>query len=184
MAYFNSIDVSAIAICGTLWGLLNILFAPFFFRATGMPFLCDLIGFAVLIVGAWWIRKPGFLTIVGVIATILNLSLGGGIQFLGFLAASAFFDVALTIIGYGRSFNKSAYMAVIVMMVTIISAALAGTVIGTLFMSGPALIQWGVVGWAGLHVVGGVIGGFIGITLVLALEKRRIDVHSERRNKF
>ena len=182
MAYFNSLDVSALAICGTLWGVLNILFAPFFFRATGVPFLCDLIGFAVLIVGAWWIRKPGFLTIVGVIATVLNLSLGGGIQFIGFLTASAFFDVALTTIGYSRAFKKSAYTAVSVMIVTIISAALAGTVIGTLFMSGPALIQWGVVGWAGLHVIGGVIGAFIGITLILALKKRRIDVNSESRN--
>ena len=184
MAYFNSLDMSAIAICGALWGVLNILFAPFFFSATGMPFLCDLIGFAVLIVGAWWIRKPGFLTIVGLIATIINLILGAGIQFLGFLAASAFFDVALTVIGYGRVFKKSAFTAVSMMIVTTVSAAVAGTVIGALFMSGAALSQWGVVGWAGLHVIGGVIGGFIGISLVLALKKRRINVHSESRNQL
>ena len=70
------------------------------------------------------------------------------------------------------------------MIVTVVSAAVAGTVISTFFMSSGALTQWGVIGWAGLHVIGGVIGGFIGITLVLALKKRRMNVHSENRNQF
>jgi hypothetical protein len=184
MAYFKTLDVAAIAICGALWGVLNVLFAPFFFRATGMPFLCDLIGFAVLILGAWWIRKPGFLTFVGLIATIINLALGTGMQFLGFLAASAFFDVAVAAIGYGRAFKKPAYTAVSMMIVAIISAAIAGIVIGNLFTAGPVLASWGgVAGWAGLHMIGGVMGGFIGITLVLALKKRRIALYTESPNQ-
>ena len=145
-----------------------------------MPFLCDLIGFAILILGAWWIRKPGALTIVGLIATIINLALGTGIQFLGFLAASLFFDVYITVIGY-RAFAKPAYTAVSMMIVAIASAAVAGALIGTLFMVGaPVLAQWGgVAGWAGLHMIGGVIGGIIGTTLVFELKKRRINVYSE-----
>lgn len=188
MAYFKTVDVAAIAICGALWGVLNVLFAPTFFKATGMPFLCDLIGFAVLILGAWWIRKPGFLTFVGLIATIINLALGTGMQFSGFLAASAFFDVTLAAIGYSRVFKKPAYTAVSMMTVAIASAAVAGVVIGSLFMAGPIagplLASWGgVAGWAGLHMIGGVIGGFIGITLVLALKKRRITVYNESLSK-
>ena len=179
MAYFKTVDVAAIAICGALWGVLNLLFAPPFFRLTGMPFLCDLIGFAVLILGAWWIRKPGFLTFVGLIATIINLSLGIGMQFSGFLAASAFFDVAVAAIGYGRAFKKPAYTAVSMMIIAILSAAVAGAIIGSLFMAGHALAKWGgVAGWAGLHMIGGVIGGAIGVTLVLALKKRRIAVYT------
>jgi hypothetical protein len=181
MAYFKTRDVAAIAICGALWGVLNVLFAPIFFRATGMPFLCDLIGFAVLILAAWWIRKPGALIIVGLIATIINLTLVAGTQFLGFLVASIFFDVVMTIIGYCRAFRKSGYITLSMMIVAISSAALAGTVIGTLFMTGSAMIKWGgVVGWAGLHMIGGVIGGVIGITLVLSLKKRKINVYSEK----
>ncbi len=184
MAYFKTLDVAAIAICGALWGVLNALFAPFFFRATGMPFLCDLIGFAVLILGAWWIRKPGFLTFVGLIATIINLALGTGIQFLGFLAASTFFDVAMAVIGYGRAFKKPAYTVASMMIIAIASAAVAGTVIGNLFMTGTALANWGgVAGWAGLHMIGGVLGGFIGTTLVLALKKRKITVYNESPNQ-
>jgi len=181
VTYFSSRDVAAIAICGALWGVLNIIFAPMFFRATGMPFLCDLIGFAVLILGAWWIRKFGALTIVGLIATIINFALGGGAQFLGFTVAAIFFDMIITIIGYARVFNKPANTAIIMMIIAISSAAVAGTIIGVVFMAGaPLLTQWGgVVGWAALHMIGGVIGGIIGITLVSALKKRRIIVYSD-----
>jgi hypothetical protein len=180
VAYFNTKDLAAIAICGALWGVLNVLFAPMFFRATGMPFLCDLIGFSILILGAWWIRKLGALTIVGLIATIVNLTLGTGMQLLGFLAASVFFDVVVAVIGYGRAFQKPAYTGVSMMVVSIASAAVAGAVIGALFMSGGALARWGgVAGWAGLHMIGGVIGGVIGTALVLALKKRKVTVYSE-----
>jgi len=146
-----------------------------------MPFLCDLIGFAILILGAWWVRKPGALTIVGLIAILINLGLGTGMQFLGFLAASVFYDAVLTVIGYGRVFSKPAYTAVSLMTLAIASAAVAGAAIGTLFMTGsPLLAQWGgVVGWAGLHMIGGFIGGIIGTTLVSALKKRRINVYTE-----
>jgi len=181
MTYFSTRDVAAIAICGALWGVLNILFAPLFFRATGMPFLCDLIGFAVLILGAWWIRKFGALTIIGFIATIINFALGGGAQFLGFTIAAIFFDIVIKIIGYTRTFNKPTNTAVTMMIIAISSAAVAGTIIGAVFMVGaPVLAQWGgVAGWAGLHMIGGVIGGIIGTTLVSALKKRKIIVYSE-----
>jgi hypothetical protein len=146
-----------------------------------MPFLCDLIGFAILILGAWWIRKPGALTIVGLIATVINFALGGGVQFFGFTAAAVFFDLVIAGVGYPRAFKKSTYTTVSMMVVAIASAAVAGVIIGAVFMVGaPLLAQWGgVAGWAGLHMIGGVIGGFIGNTLVLALKKRRISVYSE-----
>jgi uncharacterized membrane protein len=64
--------------------------------------------------------------------------------------------------------------------VSVLSAVVAGLIIGTFFMAAPALDRWGgVLGWAGLHAIGGVIGGFIGIALVTALATRgvrRVDV--------
>lgn len=181
MTYFSTRDIAAITICGALWGVLNILFAPLFFRATGMPFLCDLIGFAVLILGTWWIRKFGSLTIVGLIATIINFALGGGPQFLGFTAAAIFFDNLTVFIGYNRVFRKPVNTILAMMIIAISSAALAGTIIGTFFMVGSALLtQWGgIAGWAGLHMIGGIIGGIIGITMVSALKARKISVYSQ-----
>ena len=43
-------------------------------------------------------------------------------------------------------------------------------------MPPPALTQWGgVVGWAGLHAIGGVIGGIIGLTIMDALSVRGLN---------
>jgi len=69
-------------------GVLNSLFSPIFFRMTGgLPFLSDLIGFAVLSVAVWWTRKLGTTTMIGIIATIINFLFNpAGTHFLGFTA--------------------------------------------------------------------------------------------------
>ena len=178
MAYFNTRDIAAIAICAALWGVLNTILSPVFFQMFGLPFLCDLIGFSILIVAAWWIRKFGAITTITLIATIINFALGGNIFFLGFTAASVFFDVASRLIGYNFSFKKPAFTFISMMAVSIGSAAIAGYIIGTFFMAGPALASsGGAVGWAGLHAVGGVIGGVIGASLVSTLIARKVPVN-------
>jgi hypothetical protein len=176
MTHFSTKDIAAIAICGSLWGVLNSIFAPLFFRATGMPFLCDLIGFALLILGSWWIRKIGALTFVGFVATVINFTLGGGVQFLGFTFAAIFFDIVIAFIGYDKIFIRPVNTIVTMITIAILSAALAGAIIATIFMgSSPILIQWGgVFGWIGLHMIGGIIGGVIGTSLVSALDRRKI----------
>ncbi len=181
MAYFNTRDIAAMAISGSLWGVLNALFGPVFFSATGMPFLCDIIGFAILILAAWWIRKPGAVVIIGLIATPINLALGGGPQFLGFTVAAIFFDLLISIIRYRRAFKTPSYTTATMMPVSVASAGVAGAIIAAVFMVGvPLLAKWGgILGWAGLHMIGGVIGGAIGVTLVLELMKRRVSVYSE-----
>jgi hypothetical protein len=55
----------------SLWGVLNSIFAPVFFSMTHLPFFCDLIGFSVLTLAAWWVRKFGAITIVGAIGVSL-----------------------------------------------------------------------------------------------------------------
>ena len=100
MPYFNCRDVAAISVCAALWGVLNTFFAPLFFRATGLPFLCDLIGFTVLIIAVWWTRKFGAITVIGLVATGISFVLNpGGIHFLGFAAASFVFDLLTRFIG-------------------------------------------------------------------------------------
>jgi hypothetical protein len=173
--YFNTKDIAAISICSALWGVLNTLLSPVFFRTFGLPFLCDLIGFSVLIIAAWWIRKFGAITVISLISTAINFALGGGIQFLGFTAAGIFFDLAIRVLGFNNIFKKPVYTVTSMMTLSIASAGIAGYLIGIFFMVGPALAKWGgVLGWAGLHVVGGVTGGVIGVFLVLSLTNRKV----------
>jgi len=181
MPYFNSRDVAAIAMCAALWGVLNSIFAPAFFRMFNLPFLCDLIGFSVLTIAAWWIRKFGAITVIGLVATVINfVFVPGGVHFLGFTAASVFFDLITRLVGYDNSFRKSIFTVTSMMIISISSAALAGYIIGTFFMAGTALLKWGgVLGWAGLHTIGGVIGGAIGTFLILSLNSRKVMVNGQ-----
>ena len=181
MTYLNSREVAAIAMFAALWGVLNSIFAPIVFRMFGLPILCDMVGFAVLTLTVWWIRKFGAATVVGLIATVINFVFNpAGFHFLGFAVASVVFDVTAKLIGYDRCFKKPIFVTVSMLPVSVLSAAAAGLIIGTFFMDTPALARWGgALGWAGLHALGGVIGGFIGIVLITGLAARgvqRMDV--------
>jgi len=176
--YFDSRDVAAIALCAALWGVLNSVFSPIFFRMFGLPILCDLIGFTTLAVAVWWTRKFGATTLIGLIATAINFLFNpGGTHFLGFTAASIVFDLAARLVGYENSFRKPIFSIASMVPISTLSAAIAGYIIGTFFMVAPALERWGgVLGWAALHAVGGIIGGAIGAVLVNALASRRVLV--------
>jgi len=178
MTYFDSRELAAIALFSALWGVLNSLFAPIVFRMTGLPILCDMVGFAALSITIWWIRKFGAATTVGAIATVINFMFNpGGVHFLGFTAASMAFDLLAKLIGYDRAFRSKLSTTVSMLPVSALSASVAGLIIGMFFMAAPALDKWGgVLGWAGLHAAGGVIGGTIGTLLVVALTSRKVKV--------
>ena len=96
-------------------------------------------------------------------------------HFLGFLAASIVFDVLAFASGYTRLFEQRILGSILLTTISIISAAVAGVIIGAFFMSPIALQRWGgVLGWAGLHAIGGIIGGIVGVSLMNALISRGI----------
>lgn len=138
-----------------------------------------MIGFISLILVAWWTRRFGAVTSVGLIATVINFVFRpGAFHFLGFIAASVLFDVLVVLVGYKNAFERRLIGAISLISASVLSAALAGLIIGSLFMTAPALAMWGgFLGWAGLHGMGGVIGGAIGITLTKALTARGILTH-------
>lgn len=180
MPYYNSREIAAIALLSALWGVLNSIFSPIVFNMFGLPILCDMIGFAVLSITVWWVRKLGAAAVVGLIATAISFIFNpGGVFFLGFTAGSIVFDIVAWLARYNVYFKKTFLTAISLFFVSVLSASVAGFIIGTYFMAGPALAKWGgVLGWAGLHAVGGIIGGFIGVTLVTGLVARgfpRID---------
>ena len=175
MAYFNTREIAAIAVGAALWGVLNSALSPVVFSLTGLPILCDLIGFTVLTVAAWWIRKLGALTAIGLIATLITFAISPqALIFLGFTGASIVFDATSKLAGYERCFTKPKTTMALAIIGSIISASVAGFIIGSFFMPSSALISWGgVAGWAGLHAIGGLIGGVLGGELVNMLVSRR-----------
>ncbi len=175
MVYLKTRQVAAVALGAALWGVLNSFFSPVVFSLTGLPILCDLIGFTILTLAAWWIRKLGALTAIGLIATAINFAIGPqAVIFLGFTAASVVFDVTTKLVGYEFAFKKPKRTMVVAITVSVLSAAVAGTIIGLFFMPAPVLAAGGgVAGWAALHATGGLIGGAMGGAMVNALVSRK-----------
>ena len=174
MPYYNSRELAAIALFSALWGVLNSIFSPIVFSMFGLPILCDMIGFSLLSLTVWWVRKLGAATLVGLIATAINFIFNpGGVFFLGFTAASIVFDVIAWLARYDVYLKKASSTAITLLSISVASAAAAGLIIGTYFMAAPALAGWGgVLGWAALHAAGGIIGGVIGTALVIGLVAR------------
>lgn len=174
MPYYNSRELAAIALFAALWGVLNSIFSPIVFSMFGLPILCDMIGFSLLSLTVWWVRKLGAATLVGLIATAINFIFNpGGVFFLGFTAASIVFDLIAWLARYDVYLKKASSTAITLLSISVVSAAVAGLIIGTYFMAAPALANWGgVLGWAALHAAGGIVGGVIGTTLVIGLVAR------------
>ena len=64
------------------------------FSLTHLPLLCDLIGFTVLSVAAWWIRKIGAIIAIGLVATLISFVLSPqALMFLGFTGGAFVFDL-------------------------------------------------------------------------------------------
>jgi hypothetical protein len=177
MTYFNSRELAAVALLSSLWGVLNGIFSPIVFRMFGLPILCDMIGFAVMGLTFWWVRKFGAVIAVGVVATIVNFLLNpGGVFFLGFTAASFAYDLIAGLVVGNRMFKKRSVTAISLVSISVVSATVAGLIIGVYFMTAQALVSWGgVSGWAALHALGGLVGGMIGVSILAGLSVRNVQ---------
>lgn len=185
LVYFQTRDLAGIVIFAALWGVLNVTISPAFFQIFHLPFACDLIGFSALILATWWTRKFGTATFVGLIALIINMMVRPtALHFFGFFAASIVFDLLTFFSGYKRMFRKRLAGSITLFAISVFSAAVAGLIIGSFFMPPQALTSWGgMAGWAGLHAVGGVIGGAVGVTLMNALTVRGLTPKVESPDK-
>jgi hypothetical protein len=185
MAYLKTREVAAIAIGAALWGVLNSIFSPIVFSLTGLPILCDLIGFTMLTIAAWWIRKLGAITAIGLIATAINFGINPqAFIFLGFTAASVVFDVSSKLVGYENTYKKPKATLAVAIFSSTLSAAVAGAIISSLFMPGPTVAVWGgVAGWAALHASGGMIGGVFGGFIVNLLVSHKAPNLTTNQNR-
>ena len=174
LAGLGTRGVTAVAVCAALWAVLNAFISPFFWQLTQMPLLCDLLAFAALVLVVWWTKRFGAASLTGVVFGVLSFVLRPGAFFnLAFVAAAIAFDFLTRALGYDRMFTRRLVGSIAAVLISVVCAALAGLIIGSLFMnlaSLPAILSF-----AGLHAVGGLIGGVIGAGMVAALKARRIE---------
>lgn len=177
MAYFSTRDIAAITLCSSLWAVLNWLVAPIFWQLTHLPILCDMVGVSLFIITLWWTRKPGALSFMGMIATLLNFILRpGSTHFLGFTVASIVFDASTWLLGYSKRLGLGLLSVVGLVAISFLSTLVAGFIIGNLFMNPMFLSKMfgGILVFAVIHGARGIIGGTLGIIIVKGLEVRKI----------
>ena len=172
MTYLNTRHIAAIALCAAYWAILNNTLSPILFRLTGTPFVCDLLAFTTLILVGWWTRKLGIMSLTGLLVTGIAFMLQpNATQMIGFVFASILFDIMTKLVGYNNSFDKPSSSTLLLLSLSTICALIAGLIIGSVFIKpNPAI--WFILGWGGLHAVGGFIGGIVGLILVNALRTR------------
>lgn len=173
---FGARNLATMALFSALWGVLNSIFSPVVFRMTGLPILCDMVGFASLTLAVLLIGRFGSASIVGVIATLINFIFNpAGVHFLGFTVAGIVYDFLAKLMGYKRAFNSISRTTTLIVLNSVLSAAVAGLIIGSFLMPPEALVRWGgALGWSALHVAGGLIGGLIGAASIAALVRRGV----------
>ncbi len=170
MGYFSSRDLSAILLFSSMWAILNWILAPIVWNLTHLPIFCDVLGKSLLILTVWLTRKPGAPFLMGIVTTILHLILRpGSFHFLGFTAASALFDSATTIVAYKEKLSGKWIDRLILIGISITSSMAAGAIIGSLFMN-----IGGLYFFVALQGFGGMLGGILGVSIIKALEVRKI----------
>jgi len=172
MAYFNTREIVAMVTCAALWAVLNNTLAPIFWAMTRTPLICDFLAFASLILISWWARKFGAVSLTGILVTLITLILRpDAFHMTGFTIASIVFDILTRMVGYSSCFDKPTVSALSLISFSTVCAGIAGLIIGSFFMP-PLETTLAILSFAGLHAVGGFIGGVIGLTLVKAVAAR------------
>jgi len=172
LLYFTGRDSIKIASAAALWAVINILMSPIFWQLTHLPFICDLLAFASLTLVLWLTRKVGSATLTGLIVTALTLILQpAAFQMVGFVAASIFFDALIRGIGYDNCFDKPLFGSLALILSSVLCAGVAGAIIG-FFVMGFKTISM-ILFFSGLHAIGGLIGGSVGVIVIRALIARK-----------
>jgi hypothetical protein len=136
----------------------------------GQPILHDFGIFFTLLLVAWITGRLGTSIAVAFIGSAIAILLGAPPLILGFAASAILFDILLSAKQHKirNTFKGLAIPAVAVML----SAYVAGVVIGVLFMSNG--LQWALTIWGGWHFIGGILAIVITLPIIAVLERAHV----------
>ncbi len=168
--HFRTVDIAFIAVFSALYIVMNLTLGPLGFQLLGLPILHDFGIFFTLLLVAWITGRLGTSITVAFIGSPIAILLGAPPLIIGFSASAILFDVLL--IANHHKIHNSVKGLIVPVIATIISAYVAGVIIGVLFMSNG--IQWALTIWGGWHLVGGVLTIAITLPIIAALEKANV----------
>lgn len=160
--------IAFVGIFSGLWAALNLTLGPLGFTLFRLPILCDVSSYFPLLVSVWFLRRYGSATGVGIIGSLVTLFLRpGSTQMIGFAVSAALFDLLMLLLKHNVGFSIKNVLGVT--LITLVSAYVAGFIIGTFIMMGG--IFWALTVWAPLHAAGGLLSIIVSHPILIALEK-------------
>lgn len=168
---FSTVDVALTGVFCALWVALNLTLGPLSFQLLGLPILHDFGVFFTLLLVAWVTGRLGTSFMAGIIGSIFAILLGGPTLIICFAASALVFDLLISV--NHHRIHMARYSLVTTVIVTLVSAYLAGVLIGVFFTSNETL-SWALTIWGGWHVAGGILALIITLPLIAALEKANV----------
>ena len=160
--------IAVVSLLSAFSGVLQVFIAPLMFSVIQLPFGHDLIVFFFLLLSVWVVRRFGGATGVGVISSLVVLFLRPGMFLvIGFVISSFIFDLLMFVVKHSITFSIKNVFAVSLSI--ILSAYVAGVIIGLVFMGGTFL--WAFSIWGPLHAFGGAISLILSYPVLVALER-------------
>jgi hypothetical protein len=169
--YLTTVDVALTGVFCALWIALNLILGPLSFRLLGLPILHDFGVFFTLLLVVWITGRFGTSSMTGIIGAALATLLSGIPLMIGFAPSAVVFDLLMT--ANHHKIRITAYSLTITAIATILSAYVAGVVIGVFFTPNQTL-QWALTVWGGWHVIGGIVAIAITFPVILSLEKANV----------
>ena len=169
--YFSTADIALTGVFCAVWAALNLILGPLSFQLLHLPILHDFAVYFTLLLTVWATGRFGTSIIVGIIGTMVAISLGGPTLIICFAASAVIFDLLLFASHHQISILK--YNLAIAAIATVVSAYVAGLLIGVLFTPGQT-VQWAMTFWGGWHAVGGIMSIVITFPIIISLEKANV----------
>lgn len=171
--YFGIADITLASVFCALWVALSLTLGRVSFALTGLPVLHDFAVFFTLLLVVWATGKFGTATFVAIVGSAILFVIGLpplNLITLGFAASALVFDGLMSL--NRHKLTEKPFSLVVAALSTMISAYLAGVVIGALVINRP--LDWAVTVWGGWHLVGGVITLAVTLPVIGALEKANV----------
>jgi len=166
--YLTTADVALMAVFCAVFAGLNYTLGPVSFQLLQLPILHDFAVFFPLLLVTWVTGRFGTSLLVGIVGSIVAILIGGPPLIICFAASAVIFDLLMS--ANQHKIRISPYSLTVASVATMISAYLAGVLIGVFFTPNQTF-QWALTFWGGWHLIGGITSIIITLPIISVLEK-------------
>jgi len=165
-----SVNIALVSIFIGLWVGFNLTVAPLSFYLTGLPVIHSVIIFFTLLLVVWATGQFGAASLVGIIGSAISLLAGGPPATLGFVPGAIVFD--LVFLMNRHTVNTKRVNLAIAVFASAICGYVSAVFNGFFILFLPRVFTLTI--WAGLVVVGAILGIMLAFPVIRVLERAQV----------